>query len=106
VQRVGVKERGKKKGRREKKEKRKRTKRKEKKRKEKRERERERELLAGFAATVGQARTAPFGRSATSMRNERKGKGKGRRLDSGVGTADHRKKISGKQELGQEKNLE
>ena len=68
------------------------------------EREKERELSAGFAAAVGHVRTAAFGRSATSTRNERKGKRKGRRLDLGVGTADHRKKkISGKQELGQEK---
>ena len=55
---------------------------KEKKEKGKREKEkwRERELSAGFAAAVGHARAAAFGRSVTSTRNERKGEGIGHRL--------------------------
>ena len=48
---------------------------KKKKEKGKRKMERERELSAGFAAAVGHARTAAFGRSATSTQDERKGKG-------------------------------
>ena len=63
-------------------------KRKEKRKKEKgkrkmereREKERERELSVGFAAAVGHARAAAFGRSVTSTRNERKGEGIGHRL--------------------------
>ena len=51
-----------------------------KKEKGKKRRERKRELSAGFAAAVGDARAVVFGRLATSMRNERKGKGIGRRL--------------------------
>ena len=72
VLRVGGKERGKEKGRREKK----------KREKGKREKEkwRERELSAGFAAAVGHARAAAFGWSATSTWNEKTGKGIGRRL--------------------------
>ena len=58
----------------------KREKRKREKGKRKMEREKERELSAGFTAAVDHARAAAFGRSATSMRNERKGKGIGRRL--------------------------
>ena len=46
----------------------------------KRKMERERELSAGFAAAVGHARTAAFGRSATSTRNEGKEKRIGWRL--------------------------
>ena len=45
-----------------------------------RERKRERELSARFAAAVGHARAAAFGRSVTSTRNERKGEGIGHRL--------------------------
>ena len=82
------------KGRREKK---KREKGKREKKEKKRERGKERELLAGFAAAVGHARAAAFGRSATSTRNERKGKGIGRRLVLVSGRRVARKK---KQDLG------
>ena len=77
VQRVRGRER-----RRREKEERKRGKRKREKRNREKEkwRERKRELSAGFAAAVGHTRAAVFGRSATSIRNKRKGKGIGRRL--------------------------
>ena len=58
----------------------------------------ERELSAGFAAAVGHARTAAFGRSATSTQDERKGKGNTR---TGIEFGCRNGGSSGNQELGQ-----